>query len=217
MLASDRIALAALVVAVIAASISALSLLSTIILAVWGLRYTKEQIRQNHEQLAEAKSEFLANAIPEIEMEMSYSESPKRDIVLAVRNHHLTAHVTILKAIAIGYSPAGKEAFQLTYWSGTESYDLRATKHVKIDSDEGLDFVFSKLSIDSKSVSCEIRSKPSGSVKTVSFPLKLQFSFLPRFFGAQKVERDHEVFLEIGYEPNPTVLSQASNEKAGSG
>lgn len=185
---SDQIALAAAV-------ISLLSLAATIVFAVLGRRYTKEQIKQANAQIEEAKKQFLALNTPDVEMEIYCQLKPLEaaGVYLKATNHHPTITVSDLRVFAIGDSPSAKEAFTFPFLTFA---DLKPMQTVVNRSPVELEKVLAEDFPTYDQSGATISSKQAGG-SFDAFPLKLHFSFLPRLHGAQKIEGVRDLFFEV--------------------
>ena len=185
---SDQIALAA-------ALISLLSLAATIVFAVLGRRYTKEQIKQANAQIEEAKKQFLALNTPDVEIEIYCQLKPPEaaGVYLKATNHHPTITVSDLRVFAIGDSPSAKEAFTFSFLTFG---DLKPMQTVADRSPVKLEKVLAEDFPTYDQSGAVIGSKRTGDGFD-AFPLKLHFSFLPRLHGAQKVEGVRDLFFEV--------------------
>ena len=180
MTSSDLIALAAAV-------ISLLSLVSVIVFALLGRRYTKEQI-------AETQRQFRDINTPDVEISVHCQLNPpeERGVYLTATNHHPTITVNDLTVYAAGDSPTRKDAFVFMFLTFD---DLGPTRTLKERSTRELGSVLEEHFPN---------HEPSGAVisKTEiegieSFPMKLHYSFLPRIHGAEKIEGVRDLYFQV--------------------
>jgi len=178
---SDRIALSA-------AIISLLSLLASAFFAIFGWRYTKEQIRQ-------AKAEFRVLTIPHVTLSGHCEIAPPpRRLYLRATNNHTTVAISILSAFAVLELPSGKVQLPLS----TENDEDELVPHARVEVHHDLDELLAKhFSVYSQSAGAAIHIKPTGAPDTDAFPLKFHFSFLPQIDDPTPVERVRELFFEV--------------------
>lgn len=188
MTTSDQIALASAVLSLVALG-------ATIVFALLGRKYTKEQIKQATTQIEEAKKQFVALNTPDVEIHVyTVGNPPERNGVwLKATNHHPTITVNDLVVYAIGDSPSEKEAFTFLFLTFG---DLKPMQSVLDRSPMELKNVMTKHFPAYDSSSAMIVDTPaSGSFD--SFPIKIHFSFLPRLHGAQKVQGVQNLLFQV--------------------
>lgn len=103
---------------------------------------------------------------------------------LKATNHHPTITVNDLRVYAVGDSPSEKEAFTFMF---TTFADLKPMQSTVERSLQDLEPTLKKHFREYDSSGAFISDTPMGG-SFDSFPMKVHFSFLPRFAGAQKSE-----------------------------
>jgi hypothetical protein len=183
---SDRIALGAAVV-------SLLSFAATFVFAVLGRRYTRQQIKQTQDQIDETKSQFRAINTPDVEIKVYYQSAEKSGVYLRVTNHHPTITVNDLLVFVVGDSPTEKEAFNFYFLTFA---DLKPMQTLVDRSPIELESVLKKHFSGYDQSGAMIVDRPIGKSFDV-YPMKLHYSFLPRLFGASKVEGERDLYFLV--------------------
>jgi hypothetical protein len=186
---SDEIALASAVVSILA-------LIVTLVFAVLGRRYTKEQIRQVASQIEQAKQQFISLNTPDVEVDVYFQGKPaeERGLWLKVTNHHPTITVNDLRVFAVGDAPSKKEAFTLMFLTFG---DLKPMQSVRERSLQDLESTLKEYFPGYNSSGALISDTPMDGESFENFPLKVHVEYRPRLHGAQQVKRVQNRYFSV--------------------
>lgn len=153
------------------------------------------QLQTMREQLDETKRQFIAINTPDVEIHVYCVGVPeKRGVWLKATNHHPSIAVNDLLVFAVGDSPSGKEAFTFMFMTFS---DLKPTQSVVERSLQDLEPTLEKHFPGYDSSGAFISDKPMGGDSFDNFPMKVHFRYLPRLYGAPKIEGTQDVYFTV--------------------
>lgn len=183
-------------IALLSAVVAFVSMVATIIISIATRIGVRAQIKAAQEQLAEARRQFQAQNDPEVEFKVYVQANPPEQagVWLKATNHHSTVPVNDLVAYLVGDSPSEKEAYQMTF---LVFGDLKPQQTLSERSLQSLDEVLSKHFPDFLPDSALITTFPSAVESSQDFPLKLYYSYMPRYAGAANVSGTKDLNLRV--------------------
>jgi hypothetical protein len=186
---ADQIALLALVV-----SVGALGA------TVWNAISTKADVRAQLkaalQQIEEAKRQFLAQNEPDVEFHVHTQVNPPEQagVWLRVTNHHPTVTVNELLVYLEGDSPTEKAAYGLMFLTFD---DLKPQQTRRERSIHSLDAVLAEHFPGVAPGGGHITHTAIHGAAYDRYPVKLHYSYTPRYAGARKIEGTRDLFFEV--------------------
>jgi hypothetical protein len=189
MTTADQIALLALII-----SVGALA--ATVLIALSTKADVRAQLKTAMQQIDEAKRQFVAQNEPDVEFRVHVQLKPPEQagVWLRVTNHHPTVAVNELLVYLVGDGPNEKEAYTLMFLTFN---DLKPQQTLQERSLQSLDSALEKHFPGSAPGSAHITHTPIGGDSFDRYPVKLHYTYTPRYAGAKKVEGTRDLFLEV--------------------
>jgi hypothetical protein len=172
------------------------SLGATLASSFWTKEEVRQQLKLTKDQLDEMRRQFLAQNLPDIQIELVTRLNPpeKAGVYLRATNHHPTITVSDLRVYAIGDDPRKKEAYNLMFLTFG---DLKPQQTIEALSVTALSRLMKDHFPDFHPDGGTTSDTPSPGDPFVDFPLKLYFSYTPRFQGAEKVSGTREMWFSV--------------------
>ncbi len=183
------------VIAVGALALSVLSLAASVAFAAVGRRHTRTQIAQADAQAAELRSQFDALNTPDVDVRIRTRLNPpeERGVWAEVTNNHPTIAVTDL-TVSVDCRSAARphSSYGFVFLLPDQVGPLQQVSERSPSTTDGALRYLYDDDVPRQAILTEHASAGSEQI-----PVQVRYGFLPRRHGAERVQREKQIYLEV--------------------